>query len=166
VIWLLPALILGVLIQTAVWPGWTMGAVRPDVTLALVVGWATLRGWEEGLLLGLIAGFMTDLASAAPMGIHMFRLGTIGAISGLAMANLARSSPLIPISAAGLAAIASFLLSVIALQATGRVVPFERSFFLEALPNAVLTAGVMAVSFPLLRAFERRINPPLEESML
>jgi rod shape-determining protein MreD len=132
----------------------------------LVVGWATLRGWEEGVLIGLMAGLLTDLASAVPMGVHMFRLATLGGLVGLGMASLARTSPLLPISVAGLASIGGFLLSVLALQATGRTVPLERTFFLEALPNAVLTAGVMALAFPLLQAFERRIHPPLEESML
>jgi rod shape-determining protein MreD len=164
--WLLPVLMLGVLVQTAVLPGWVMLGVRPDVTLVLVVAWATLRGWEEGILLGLMAGLLTDLTSAVPMGVHMFRLATVGGLVGLGMANLARTSPLIPISIAGLASIGGFLLSVLALQATGLVVPVERTFFMEALPNAVLSAGVMAIVFPLMQAFERRIHPPLEESIL
>ena len=161
--WFAVALAFASILQTVALPPPIGQVARPDLTLALVIGWATLRGWEEGLLAGLIGGFFTDLASAAPLGVHIVRLGILGGAAGLVMTRLARTSPLIPVSAAGLASIFGFLISVLGLQAAGRMVPFERALLLDAIPTAGLTAAGMALLFPLLRAGERRIHPPAEE---
>jgi rod shape-determining protein MreD len=162
-VWLAIALALCSVLQTVVLPPPLGQAVRPDLALVLVIGWATLRGWEEGLLAGLIGGFFVDLTSAAPLGIHIVRLGLVGLGAGLVMSQLARTSPLIPISVAGIASIGGFLLTVVGLQASGRLVPFERTLVLDAIPTAAVTAIGMAVLFPLLRACERRLYPPVEE---
>jgi rod shape-determining protein MreD len=161
--WIAIVLALTSILQTVALPPPLGQAVRPDLTLVLVIGWATLRGWEEGLLAGLIGGFFTDLTSAAPLGIHLLRLGLLGGGAGLVMTQLARTSPLIPVSAAGLSSICGFLISVLGLQASGRLVPFERMLVLDAIPTAALTAAGMALLFPLLRASDRWMHPPVEE---
>ena len=46
--WLIPLLALAAILQSLTIPGLTANGVRPDLTLLLVIGWASIRGWEEG----------------------------------------------------------------------------------------------------------------------
>lgn len=162
--WLLLLLLTAAVAQSAVLPGLVMNAIRPDLAVVIVVGWATLRGWEEGVLVGLAAGFFVDLASAAPFGVHVIRLGLLGLVAGFAMTRLARTSAVLPIAAAVVGSLGAFLFAVLSLQAAGWTVLWERALILEAAPSALLTGACMAAGFPALRALQRRIAPEGEES--
>lgn len=161
-LWLLPILVGAAILQSIALPGTTLFGVRPDLVLVIVVGWALLRGWEDGLVVGLIGGFMTDLTAATPFGINLVRLGVVGAASGLAMQRLARQGPLVPLAAAALGSILGFAMTVLGMQATRWALPWEYALVFQALPGAALNTVIMAVAFPGLRALSRRGVPPEE----
>ena len=48
-----------------------------------MIGWASLRGWEEGAIVGAIGGLFLDVMSAAPFGVNIFRLAVLGIVAGL-----------------------------------------------------------------------------------
>src|SRR6266542_1019566 len=96
---LVPVLLVAGVLQAAALPGPLAPSVRPDIVLVGVIA-GVLRGWQDGLVIGLIGGFMTDLASATPWGIHIVRLGLLGFAAGLAMQRLERQGPLIPLAGA------------------------------------------------------------------
>jgi rod shape-determining protein MreD len=154
--WIIALLVAGALLEAAALRGLPMGAPRLEVTLIVVVGWAMLRGWEEGLLAGLIGGLIVDSLSLAPFGVHSLRLGAAGLGAGLLVARWGQSSPLLPVTAAALASMFAFTLSVLALQASGWSVAWERALATQAIPSAALAACGMAIGFPLLRLIERR----------
>jgi rod shape-determining protein MreD len=52
-------------------PGWP----RADLVLALALAWAWRRGRGTGVGWALGGGLLLDLASAAPLGLHMLALG-------------------------------------------------------------------------------------------
>lgn len=154
-LWLVPILLACAIVQSAAVPGLVTNGIRPELVLVLVVGWGSMRGWEEGLVAGLIGGFFTDLTSAAPLGISMVRLGVIGLVAGLVVDRLARSSAVFPIVAAVAGSLGSFLLSVLGLQAAGWITGWEYALVFAALPSAAIAGVCMAVAFPALRALER-----------
>jgi rod shape-determining protein MreD len=162
VLWLLPILVGAALLQAITLPGTTLFGVRPDLVLVIVVGWAVLRGWEDGLVVGLIGGFMIDLTAATPFGINLVRLGVVGAASGLAMQRLARQGPLMPLGAAFFGTLLGFAMTVLGMQATRWALPWEYAFVYQTLPTAVLNTVIMAVAFPWLRALSRRGVAPEE----
>lgn len=153
-LWLILVLLLAVLVQSGIFPGLIAGAIRLELPLLLVVGWAMLRGWEEGLLVGLAGGFLTDMVSAAPFGVNVVGLGAAGALTGLVMTRIAHTSPVLPVAAAVGGSLLAFVVNVFGLQAAGWVVHWERALALQALPTALLSGLCMAALFPALRALD------------
>jgi rod shape-determining protein MreD len=156
--WLIPLLAVAAVLQSIALPGLTGNSVRPDVALVLVIGWAAIRGWEEGVIVGILGGMFLDFLSATPFGVNMFRYAVLGAVAGLVIARLTRTGPLLAFAAAASCCLLAYVLTIVALQATGRAVPLDRSFLLAVLPSAALTVVCMAALFPLFRAVERRLN--------
>jgi rod shape-determining protein MreD len=147
-------LLLAVLLEALVVPGVAPNGIRLDLVLVLIVAWGTLRGWESGLIAGLVGGFLVDLVSAAPFGVNVFRLGVIGLGTGLVTERVARTSALVPIAAAVVGSLLGFALMIIAFQAARWPIAWEYPFLL-AVPNAVLTGVVMAIVFPFARLLDR-----------
>src|SRR5581483_8576686 len=139
---LIPLLVVATILQSLTLPGLTANGVRPDLALVLVVGWAWIRGWEEGVIAGAIGGLMIDIASTTPFGINIFRLTVLGLIAGLVMDRLARTGAALPIAG---------------LQAAGWTVDWERALTTTAVPSGVLTVLCMVAATPFFRAVERRI---------
>src|SRR5438874_1019178 len=155
--WVIPLLAGASLLESAAVRGFITGGLHPELSLVIVVGWAALRGWDEGLLVGIIGGIFVDLMSAAPFGVNVVRLGLVGLGAGLVMTRVAHGSALFPLAgAAACGSLVGFVLSVLALQASGWSVAWERSLLVDALPSAVLAAAGMAIAFPVLRAIEQR----------
>ena len=148
---MLPFLFVAALLQSVFLPGFLFPGVRPDFVLVVVVGWAWIRGWEEGLIVGLIGGLFVDLSSAAPLGVHTVRLAGMGVLAGFVMARLARTSPALPIAAAAVGSLFSFSFSVLSLQAAGWQVGWGYGLVFQALGSAILSGLVMALAHPLLR---------------
>lgn len=165
-LWVTPALFLAVLLQGVVLPGMVGIGLRLDFALVIVVGWAIVRGWQEGLLAGLIAGLTADLLSAAPFGLQMVRLGIVGVLAGFIMVRLARSSPLLPVAAAVVASLLAFVIGEMGREAAGWSVQSGQAFLREEIPNALLTGALMAVTFPLIRGFVGRMLAETEEPPL
>src|SRR5262245_28069473 len=135
--WIVPVVVVAAILESIAIRGFVIGGVRVELVLILVAAWAALRGWEEGLLLGVIGGILIDVLSAAPFGISALRLGLIGFGTGFVISRMAHGSPLIPIAAAACGSLAGFVLNVMALQASGWTVAWERSLVVDALPSAI-----------------------------
>jgi rod shape-determining protein MreD len=156
--WLIPLLALAAVLQSVSLPGLTANGIRPDLSLVLVIGWASIRGWEEGAIVGAIGGFFLDFMSATPFGVNMFRLAVLGIVAGLIMERLHRTGAVLPVAAVMGCCLLAYALTVMGLQAAGWTVSLERSFLLTALPSAALTLACMAALFPVFRALDRRYN--------
>lgn len=154
--WLVPILLACAIVESAAVPGLIKNNLRPELALVVVVGWGSIRGWQEGLLAGVIGGFFGDLTSAAPFGVNIVRLGALGLVAGLVMDRLARTSAVFPVAAAVAGSLCGFMLSVLGLQAGGWVASWERSLIFDALPRALIAGACMVIAFPALRALEQR----------
>ena len=157
-----PITLFAVVVQSIALPSTPLAGIRPDLVLVIVVAWGMLRGWEDGLVVGLIGGFMTDLTAATPWGINLVRLGVLGVAAGIAMQRLARQGPLVPLAAVAPATIGGFALTVLGLQATRWALPWEYALVFHTLPSAIVNTLIMAVVFPVLRALAERTGAPEE----
>jgi rod shape-determining protein MreD len=64
-----PALLLLAVVQTAVLPYFPILGYVPQLLFLVALAWGLLRGVNEGLLWGFVAGFCQDLFSTMPMGL-------------------------------------------------------------------------------------------------
>ncbi len=161
--WLLPLLILAVLVQALALPGLVTNGIRPDLPLVVVLGWASIRGWEQAVVAAVVGGIAGDLISAAPFGVNTVRLAALALLVGIATERMQRTSPILPIIAAGFGSLLGYVLNVLSLQAAGWTVGIDSTLFLVVLPSAVLTALCMAAAAPVLRALEERTRGEAEE---
>ena len=164
--WLLPLLVVTVIVQTAAFPGFITNGIRPDLPLVIVLGWASIRGWEQAVVAGLVAGFVGDLVSAAPFGVSTLRLAALAWVVGIGAERLHRTSPVLPVIAAGVGVLLGYALNMLSLQAAGWSGNWERTFFFTVLPNAVLTAICMAAVAPVLRALDHATSGESDESRI
>ncbi len=162
--WLLPLLIVAVVLQTLALPGLVTNGIRPDLPLVIVLGWASIRGWEQAVVAAVIGGFAGDLMSAAPFGVNTVRLAALALIVGIATDRMNRTSPVLPIVAAGVGSLFGYVLNVLSLQAAGWTVGWENTLLFTVLPSGVLTALCMAVVAPVLRALHERTSGEAGES--
>ena len=70
------------LIQTSVFPYFSMAGIVPNVMLILVVSYAYIIGQKEGMLLGFFVGFLMDLFSGDLIGSYALFYTYIGYFSG------------------------------------------------------------------------------------
>jgi rod shape-determining protein MreD len=147
-------------------PGWVTEEVRPQLTVAIVIGWGILRGWEEGAIVGVAAGFFAAFASATPVGVPVVRLAVVGLLAGLGLPRLAQISALVLFVAGFVGSLVSFVISVLGLQAAGWTVSWERDLLFNAMPSAILTALATLVCYRGLQIIERLTTAQTEEPSL
>lgn len=159
--WLAPILAVAVLLQSTALAVWVRPGVIPDLALIVVVLFAGLRGWRQGLATGLIGGFIESLVSIAPLGVHLVRLAAIGVGAGVTGGRFERTSPLLPPALVAVATFAAALLATLSLQATGWVVAFSGFAAGELVFQASLNAALSIFLLPLLRLLVQKA--PAEE---
>jgi len=126
---------------------------RPDLVLLLVVTYSVVRGVGEGLLGGIIGGFMVDMLSAVPFGTATLGMGLIGLLTGLGDANVYRANFMIPLVAVFLATVFYHSFLMLALQADGRTVEWISTLALQTIPGAFMNALLTPLAFYLVRRF-------------
>jgi rod shape-determining protein MreD len=72
------------------------GQVTPDLVLIMVVSVGLLRGSDQGLFFGVLAGFFMDLVSGNIIGIQALSKMALGFFSGFMEKNIFKDSVLIP----------------------------------------------------------------------
>lgn len=137
-----------VLPRFGVRPSWA-----PDLVLVVVVSSAVLRGSVHGGLVGLAAGWFTQLLPpvGSPLGAEPLILAAAGAAAG-ALASRSARSVLRPLGALALALLVTVLGRwAVATAAGGDLTP------LDALPAAAVTLLAGVVLLPPLLALDRAL---------
>ena len=147
------------LLQATVSPFIKINGVHPDLVLILVIGWVTLRGWNEGIIWGLIGGFSLDFISAAPFGIFSLTILLVTLITASAHQLNLGSSIVLPLV---LTFPLSFLFNGVALlilDLLGRSIFWGTALTNVLTPVAIFNTGMMMIIFPLLYLLNRWLNP-------
>ena len=101
--------VLAVVLQAAVLARLPLPGAAPDLVLAVVVAAGLVDGPRTGMLLGLAAGLLIDLAGDAELGRLALVHVVVGYLAGLVQ-DAADGSPLVPVAVTGaLAAVAVLL---------------------------------------------------------
>lgn len=128
---------------------------RVDLALVLVVCWSILRGPDEGIVAGLIAGMGLDITSGGPMGIHTGALALVGLLTGMGETQLYRGNlPLLMGAGAG-ATIVFHTVTFLALQATGWQPSLSPSLMRSLLFSVAMSAAITPIIFRGLARFVR-----------
>jgi rod shape-determining protein MreD len=69
-------------LQTSFFPLMAYHGISPNFMLLITVSFAFLRGMEQGTLMGVLAGLLTDLATGTFFGIHAFTYLLMGNLCG------------------------------------------------------------------------------------
>lgn len=85
---IVPLLVVIAVVQSTVMSHLTIAGVKPDLTLLVVISWSSLRGAEEGVLWGFIAGLSLDVVSGAPFGVSTLAMLIVSFLSGLGEVNI------------------------------------------------------------------------------
>ncbi|HXC61780.1 MAG TPA: rod shape-determining protein MreD, partial [Nitrospiria bacterium] len=83
-VWYLLILILFVPVQSILMASISLNGVQPDLGLILLYFIGLVYGEIDGVLLGLIIGFLMDLFSGGPLGPNLVSKTLLGWVSGMA----------------------------------------------------------------------------------
>ena len=107
-------------LQSTVIPVLSIGGVRPDLVLVVVVSAALTAGRETGLICGVFGGLLQDLLSVGPFGYNTLSKMLLGFLVGLYERKVNQGSLLLPLLAVAAATVGAAGLSVVFLLAYGQ----------------------------------------------
>ena len=136
-------------VQSAVGSRLAVGDLNIDVIPVLVVAWSSLRGFEEGAILGIVSGLIIDIVSGTPFGLHMTVLALLGGVSSFIDGHVVRANVGLIVSTGVLLTVGYHLALTLGLQALGwQALPAER--FLRILfPAAACNTLLLPIGYIL-----------------
>lgn len=152
-----PVMMILAIAQTAVLPHFPIYGLVPQLPLLVAISWGLLRGVDEGVLWGFVAGLLLDLFSVSPMGLTSLAFMVAILIVTWIDVALPTSRVFLPMLLAALATLIYLLLYFLGLQLLGRPVSFQS---VTALPGVVLLHGGLVLPvYWLMYAIHRTIRP-------
>ncbi len=133
-------------------------AVNVDLVTVLLASWSLLRGFDEGVLLGAIAGLGMDLMSGGPLGVNFFILSMIGGLVGLGQTRIYRSNVPLLVTVGMASSLLEWVAGLVVLQAVGW--PAEVSLFMvtRLLSSAMLSGALMPPAYYLTRWMHGQVS--------
>jgi rod shape-determining protein MreD len=153
----IPLLLAAAILQTSVVPHLAVWGVFPDLPLLIVVSWGLVRGAQEGIVWGFIAGVAVDLLSGAPFGAATLSLMVVGLISGLASSTVVRAQLILPPVTVFAATMVYDMIFLSVVQVAGQSVDWGGTFVRIVLPSALLNAVLTPPFFWTTRLLDRWI---------
>lgn len=145
-----------VVIQSTLIPHLSLGGIKPDIVLLVVVSWSLLRGAEEGVVWGFIGGILLDLLSGAPFGVSTIAMALVSFLTGVGEVNVFRTNIALPLATTFFATIAYNLIFLILLQAMGWPIAWIDGFIRVILPTTILNTLLMPLVYRPMRWLHRR----------
>ena len=144
-----------VLLQTTLVPHLSMGGVKPDLMLMVVVSWSLLRGAKAGIAWGAAGGLVLDLLSGGPFGIFTLTLILVGFLTGVGEIHIVRANVLLPAMTILFATLIYTLLPLLMLQILGWPIPWEIHVVGILLPALLWNVVLMPFVYASLRWLHR-----------
>jgi rod shape-determining protein MreD len=154
------ALLLAALTESAVGYRLDVTGGRLNLVLMLVVAWGLQRGFQEGLLAGLVGGFALDLVSGSPFGLQTALIGVIGGAAALGEATMARGGLGALFGSAILATVAyhGIMVLVLALPVFGWELPGMMRLVNMLVPTIFMNCLLMPFAARLARRVDRAFS--------
>lgn len=131
------------------------GQVTPDLVLIMVVSLGLLRGPDQGLFYGILAGFFMDLLSGNIIGIQTLSKMALGFSSGFMEKNIFKDNVLIPAVTVFAATIVFETFNIIMYIAFNAHYNFFGTFLSTILPLAIYNALFTPLIYHLILKMER-----------
>lgn len=114
--------------------------VAPDLVVIFAASWAIVRGHDEALVVVPIAGLLRDLMTSDPLGMSVLALAPIVLLAAAIQLRRVDTKflPTVIVVAAG--SIVYGIISMLALTATGREVPWIDGLLRVVVPSAIVNA--------------------------
>lgn len=158
-LWVVPGMALAAVLQTAVLPRFLVLGQAPRLLFLLALSWGLLKGAEEGVIWGFIAGLFQDLFSIAPLGGSSLTY----MVAILLMVYVNRVLPvnrfLLPMLFAALGTVVQLSLYLLFLRILGlaQTLPVATALLPMVLLHAVAVLPVYWLLYALDRRFGRRV---------
>jgi len=156
------AALLAFAIQTSLLAPLSVGGIRPDLVLVVVVAFALHYGPLEGLLLGLAVGFAVDVYGGRLIGMGGLSKLVSGAVAGVMGEKVFREHVLVPAAIAGAASFTGNLVYLALVRAFGIGWPILHGVQHVIFPSAAYDALACLILYPLL-ARVYRMSDRLDE---
>ena len=144
------------IVQTVLLPHIAIADVAPNLMLIFVVTFSFLYGEKAGILLGFLAGFLCDTQFGGVIGFTALVLAVIGYACGRLGRQLYMQGIGFPVLAIAVSDLVySFLGFVFLFLIRNRMV-FRQFFFSIMLPEAIYTAALSLIIYPLLMLIHER----------
>jgi len=112
-------MLLSVSLQSTVIPVLSIGGIRPDFVLVVVVSAALAGGRETGVLCGTFGGLLQDLLSSGPFGTNTLSKMLLGLVVGLYERKVNQGNLLLPMVAIIAGTVGSTVVSMVIMLAYG-----------------------------------------------
>jgi len=112
-------MLLSVSLQSTVIPVLSIGGIRPDFVLVVVVSAALTGGRETGVLCGTFGGLLQDLLSSGPFGINTLSKMLLGLAVGFYERKVNQGNLLLPMVAIVAGTVGSTVVSMVIMLAYG-----------------------------------------------
>jgi rod shape-determining protein MreD len=142
-----PLLVVVAILQSTIIPQLAVWGVFADLPVLLVVSWGLLRGPQEGIIWGFIAGVVVDLLSGAPFGAATLSLMMVGFLSGLGKNSVFSGHIVFPVVAMFLATLLYNICFLLIVWLSGQPVIWLDSVVRIILPSAVLNAALAPIVY-------------------
>lgn len=96
---MIPLMAIAALLQSTAFTRLTIGGVKPDLVLILVVIGTLLYGPRVGVLWAFIGGLFLDILSGGPLGSSSLALMAAAVVAGIGHTTLSRFNVLVPLAA-------------------------------------------------------------------
>lgn len=147
--------VVALFLQVAVVPFFSIGGVKPDLLLVVVVCAALLGGAQRGAVLGAGAGLLMDLASAHTTGVTMLAKMVTGYMIGLAEQQVFKENVFLPMFALLVATVVHGLLFFGVLFLLGQPVYWRQAAVYGTALPAVYNAFVAVFVHPIIYRLDR-----------
>jgi len=150
-------LLTGIALIQSVWLSRVnLWGARPDLMLLVVLGWATVRNLDEGLVWGLIGGLIVDLLSGGPLGATALALLATAFLVGQPWGRGLGSQAVRLLLMAFIGILVYHLVLLIVLSWTGRTIDWRFSLLRVAAPSVLLNVVLAPFAQRLMVWLERK----------
>jgi rod shape-determining protein MreD len=134
--------------------------VTPDLVLIFVAVWAVVRGHDEAFVVGLLAGFVKDLATSDPLGTSVLALTPLVLLAAAMRIRAVDTEFLPSVAVVALGSLGYGIISMIVLAGTGQSVAWSDSILRVVLPGCLVNALFTPVVYLPVHMFsaQRRVG--------
>lgn len=143
-------LIAGWIMQAAVVPFISFGAVQPDIVLVIVATFGFFGGPAPGALGGFAGGLLQDLLAPGSVGLGVLVKTLVGYLSGQVERTILGDSVLMPFLAVGGVSLVSQTLYIGLAFLVGEPIELVAAIKTVVIPNALYTGFIALFIFPPL----------------